>query len=247
MVSFCNYLGAWARTMSEHDQVETTGAASAAIHVGGVGVTLGAVMIAIVSILYATSPTAATMPVAAARLPEALEALRTSDGMQLWWIGVVGLTGDVIFAAGAMMVAFGLVLRGHPIKATGWLGIALSNIIFVSVDALVGRTFVTAASTSALEAGFVAAKSLSDALFISGTFAFGAGALLVFGPALIRSETLLSRAISFLGGSVGLLGVGAAVICLFGADAGQLLGLAIASGSAIFLIVGLRAATRALA
>ncbi|MDI4654983.1 hypothetical protein [Xanthobacter autotrophicus] len=231
--------------MTEGRQVETKDAASAAIRIGGVGVVLGAVMIAIVSGLYAASPTAATMPVVTVRLPEALEALRASDGMQLWWIGVVGLTGDVIFAAAAMMVAFGLVLRGQSIKAAGWLGIALSNIIFVSVDALVGRTFVTAASSGTSEAGFVAAKSFSDALFISGTFAFGAGALLVFGPALVRSGTSSSRAISFLGTAVGLLGAGAALICLFGADAGQLLGLAIAAGSAIFLIVGLRAATRA--
>jgi hypothetical protein len=145
------------------------------------------------------------------------------------------------------MVAFGLVLRGQSIKAAGWLGIALSNIIFVSVDALVGRTFVTAASSGTAEAGFVAAKNFSDALFISGTFAFGAGALLVFGPALVRSGTFSSRAISFVGMAVGLLGAGAALICLFGADAGQLLGVAIAAGSAIFLIVGLRAAKNALA
>jgi hypothetical protein len=232
--------------MTEGREVETKDAASAAIRTGGAGVVLGAVMIAIVSVLYAASPTAATMPVVAARLPEALEALRASDGMQLWWIGVVGLTGDVIFAAAAMMVAFGLVLRGQSIKTAGWLGIALSNIIFVCVDALVGRTFVTAASSGISEAGFVAAKSFSDALFISGTFAFGAGALLVFGPALTQSGTLSSRAISFLGMAVGLLGAGAALICLFGADAGQLLGLAIAAGSAIFLIVGLRAAKYAL-
>jgi hypothetical protein len=154
-------------------------------------------------------------------VPEALEALRASDGTQLWWIGVVGLTGDVIFAAAAMMVAFALVLRGQSIKAAGWLGIALSNIIFVGVDALVGRTFVTAASSGTSEAGFVAAKSFSDALFISGTFAFGAGALFVFGPALVRSGTFSSRAISFLGMAVGLLGAGAALICLFGADAGN--------------------------
>ncbi|MFG1248759.1 hypothetical protein [Xanthobacter flavus] len=233
--------------MTEHDQVETKDAASAAIRTGGAGVVLGAVMIAIVSGLYAASPTAATMPVVAARLPEALEGLRASDGTQLWWIGVMGLTGDVIFAAAAMMVAFGLVLRGQPIKAAGWLGIALSNIIFVGVDALVGRTLVMAASGDTSEAGFVAAKSFSDALFISGTFAFGAGALLLFGPALIPSGTFSSRAISFLGIAVGLVGVGAALICLFGVDAGQLLGLAIAAGSAIFLIVGMRAAKDALA
>lgn len=233
--------------MTEGRQVETKDAASAAIRIGGAGVVLGAVMIAIVSGLYAASPTAATMPVVTARLPEALEALRASGGMQLWWIGVVGLTGDVIFAAAAMMVAFGLVLRGQSIEAVGWLGIALSNIIFVGVDALVGRTFVTAASSGASEAGFLAVKSFSDALFISGTFAFGAGALLVFGPALVRSGTSSSRAISFLGTAVGLLGAGAALICLFGADAGQLLGLAIAAGSAIFLIVGLRAAKHVLA
>ncbi len=230
--------------MTERDQVETRDAASAAIRVGGVGVVLGSVMIAIVSGLYATSPTAATMPVVTARLPEALEALRASDGMQLWWIGVLGLTGDVVFAAASMMVAFGLVLRGQSIKATGWLGIALSNIIFVSVDALVGRTLAAAIGTS--EVGFVAAKSFSDALFISGTFAFGTGALILFGPALVQSGTLSSRAISFLGVAVGLLGAGAALICLFGADAGPSLGLAIAAGSAIFLIVGLRAATHAL-
>ncbi|MDI4655160.1 hypothetical protein [Xanthobacter autotrophicus] len=233
--------------MTEGRQVETKDAASAAIRIGGAGVVLGAVMIAVVSGLYAASPTAATMPVVTARLPEALEALRASDGMQLWWIGVVGLTGDVIFAAAAMMVAFGLVLRGQPIKAAGWLGIALSNIIFVSVDALVGRTLVAAASSGTSEAGFVATKSFSDALFISGTFAFGAGTLLLFGPVLIRSGTFSSRAISFLGIAVGLLGVGAALICLFGADAGQLLGLVIAAGSAIFLIVGMRAAKDALA
>lgn len=233
--------------MTESGQVEMKDAASAAIRIGGAGVALGAVMIAVVSGLYAAAPTAAAMPVVTARLPEALEALRASDGMQLWWIGVVGLTGDVIFAAAAMMVAFGLVLRGQSIKAAGWLGIALSNIIFVSVDALVGCTFVTAASSGTSEAGFVAVKSFSDALFISGTFAFGAGALLVFGPALVRSGTFSSRAISFLGMAVGLLGAGAALICLFGADAGQLLGLAIAAGSAIFLIVGMRAAKDALA
>jgi hypothetical protein len=231
--------------MTERDPVETKDAASAAIQVGGTGVVLGAVMIAIVSGLYAASPTAATMPVVTARLPEALEALRASGGMQLWWIGAVGLTGDVIFAAAATMVAFGLVLRGQSIKAAGWLGIALSNIIFVGVDALVGRTFVKAAMIGTSDAGFVAAKSFSDALFISGTFAFGAGALLLFGPALTRSGTLSSRAISFFGAAVGLFGAGAALICLFGADAGPLLGLAIAVGSAIFLIVGLRAATHA--
>ncbi|MFG1260912.1 hypothetical protein V5F79_26790 [Xanthobacter flavus] len=233
--------------MTESGQVEMKDAASAAIRIGGAGVALGAVMIAVVSGLYAASPTAAAMPVVTARLPEALEALRASDGMQLWWIGVMGLTGDVIFAAAAMMVAFGLVLRGQPIKAAGWLGIALSNIIFVGVDALVGRTLVMAASSGTSEAGFVAAKSFSDALFISGTFAFGAGALLLFGPALIPSGTFSSRAISFLGIAVGLVGVGAALICLFGVDAGQLLGLAIAAGSAIFLIVGMRAAKDALA
>lgn len=231
--------------MIERDEVETKDAATAAIRVGGAGVALGAAMIAVVSGLYAMSPTAATMPVVTARLPEALEALRASDGVQLSWIGVVGLTGDVVFAAAAMMVAFGLVLRGQSIKATGWLGIALSNVIFVSVDALVGRTLAVVA-TGTSEAGFVAAKSFSDALFISGTFAFGAGALLLFGPTLLRSGTFSSRAISFLGAAVGLLGAGAALICLFGADAGQLLGLAIAAGSAIFLIVGLRAATHAL-
>jgi hypothetical protein len=229
--------------MTERDQVETKDAASAAVRVGGVGVALGAGMIAIVSGLYATSPTAATMPVAMARLPEALEALRASDGTRLWWIRTIGMTGDVVFAAASMMVTFGLVLRGQSIKAAGWLGIALSNIIFVGVDALVGRTFVNATSG----AGFVAVKSLSDALFISGTFAFGTGALLLFGPALIRRGTLLSSLISSLGAAVGLLGASAALICLLGADAGQLLGLAIAAGSVIFMIVGLRAATHALA
>ncbi len=87
-------------------------------------------------------------------------------------------------------------------------------IIFVSVDALVGRTFAAAAAIGTSEVGFVAAKSFSDVLFISGTFAFGAGALLLFGPALIRRGTLSSRAISSLGTAVGLLGVGAALICL---------------------------------
>lgn len=233
--------------MTQRDPVDRKDAASAAIQVGGAGVVLGAIMVAIVSGLYAASPAAATMPVVAARLPEALEALRASDGVPLWWIGVVGLMGDVIFAAAAMMIAFGLLSRGQSIKAAGWLGIALSNIIFVSVDALVGRTFVKAASIATSEAAFAAVKSFSDALFISGAFAFGAGALLLFAPALIRRGTLSSRAISSLGVAVGLLGVGAAVLCLLGADAGQLLGLAIAAGSAIFLIVGLRAATHGLA
>jgi hypothetical protein len=227
------------------DQVEATDAASAAIRTGGAGVVVGALMIALVSALYAASPTAATMPVVAARLPEALAALRASEGVHLWWIGAVGLTGDVVFAAAAMMVAFGLVLRGHSLKAAGWLGIALSNIIFVSVDALVGRTFANVASIGTSEAGFVAVKSFSDALFISGTFAFGAGALLLFASALVRSESFSSRAISLLGLGVGVLGTGAALACLLGADAGQLLGLAIALGSAVFLVVGVRAATHA--
>jgi hypothetical protein len=231
--------------MTDQGQVEIGNAASAAIRAGGVGAILGAAMIATVSALYATSPVAATMPVVAARLQEALEALRASDGFQLWWIGVVGLTGDVIFAAAAMMVSFGLVLRGQSIKAAGWLGIALSNIIFVGVDALVGRTFVGVASIGTSEAGFVAAKNFSDALFVSGTFAFGVGALLVLLPTVIGRAQWPWRMVALVGVVVGLLGVGSSLICLFGADAGPLLGLAIAAGSVIFLIVGLRAAMTA--
>lgn len=158
---------------------------------------------------------------------------------------MVGLTGDVIFAVAAIMVSFGLVLRVQPIKAMGWLGIAVSNIIFIGVDALVGRTFAGAASVSTSEAGFVAAKSLSDALFISGTFAFGVGALLVLLPMVISRGRWPWRIFSLVGVAVGLLGVGSALICLLGADAGPLLGLAIAAGSIIFLIVGLRAAATA--
>jgi hypothetical protein len=45
-------------------------------------------------------------------------------------------------------------------------------VFFVGVDALVGRTFAAAAMGTS-EVGFVTAKSLSDALFISGAFAFG--------------------------------------------------------------------------
>ncbi|MDD2878581.1 MAG: hypothetical protein PHT60_08615 [Acidiphilium sp.] len=230
--------------MTARDNQEIKDVATATIRTGGAGVVVGTVMVAIVSGLYAASPAAATLPVVAARLPEALEALHASDGAQLWWIGVMGLTGDTIFAVAAMMVSFGLVLRGQPIQAAGWLGIALSNIIFVGVDALVGRTFVNAASISSSQAGFVAAKALSDALFISGTFAFGAGTLLLFAPALSRSGSLPSRAISLLGSAIGLFGAVGALICLLGANAGQLLGLAIAAGSAIFLITGLRAAMR---
>jgi hypothetical protein len=231
--------------MVERGQVELQEIAEGAIRTGGAGVVLGVVMIAIISGLYAASPPELTMPVVAARLPEALEVLRTSGAAQLWWIGAVGLTGDVVFAAASMMVSFGLMLRGEPVQAMGWVGVALSNILFVGVDALVGRTFVNAASVSGSEAGFVAAKSFSDALFISGTFAFGAGALLAFAPMLMRNGSLQSRLIPLLGTAVGLLGSVGALFCLLGADAGQLLGLAIAAGSAVFLIVGLRAATRA--
>jgi len=230
-------------TTEENDPYQNN-PSSATIRLGGLILAIGSLCIGIVSYFYAISPKAATMPVVTSRLGEAWAA---TQGIQdaLRPIGLFGLTGDIIFVVGALILAICLILRKQIISATGLLTTALSSSLFVAVDALVGRTLGITTMDLNSAGAFLLAKSLSDSLFIAATFASGLGLLLFFIPRLFTPTSLRERIVPTLGTIVGVSGTLIPIFCLLGADMGPLLGLSIGAGSALFLIIGIRTAITA--
>jgi hypothetical protein len=211
---------------------------------GGLLVALGSAGVAITSACYALSPASTALPVVESRIPEAL-ADAAGGASTMWAAGTAGMIGDVLFATGAVVLAMHALETRRPVAAAGWTALAISNLVFVVVDALVGRVLVPMAQLDTTGLSFHFAKRLFDALFVIGTFAFGVGSLLALVPGSLAPD---ARRWRLLTPSATILGAGAivaAVLCLFGADLGQVLGLAITAGSLLFTIVGVQLAQSA--
>ena len=152
--------------------------------------------------------------------------------------GVVGMPGDVLMVAGCTMIAAMRQRAGATTSAVGWGLLALSCLLFVLVDALVGYVLPPVASGS--HAGsYALARSLFDVLFSIGGWTLGLGALLATrgepGPELawapLRSCMALAGVLGLLANTSHLLGgpgaplIGAAVVLTTVAALGAALGL----------------------
>ncbi|MEJ0026808.1 MAG: hypothetical protein WDN01_12340 [Rhizomicrobium sp.] len=208
-----------------------------AIRAGGVVLALGAAGVVATSVLYGVSPPAAAMPLVPADLAAALAgAIRGATTMHL--AGLIGVFGDVLVAAAALLFGQHEVARGRGIAAMGWFLIAISTVLFAVVDSIVG--YALSQSARQAPAAFPATKNLFDALFLLGTATFGLGAVLALATSrthglgrLLALLAVAAGAVALLDGALGLCGVGIPP---------HLLGAGIAGGSLVFTLIGIRLA-----
>ncbi|MBO0763633.1 MAG: hypothetical protein J2P50_03445 [Hyphomicrobiaceae bacterium] len=196
----------------------------------------GAVGIVATSALYGLSPPHAAMPMLPLDLEAALAgAVRGRATMHA--AGLFGVPGDVVVSASGLLLGLLEAAKGRGFAAMGWFLIAVSTVLFAAVDTLVG--FVLPALAAAGAQQFLPAKILFDALFLTGTATFGAGAVMallphVSGtgeiPRLLAVPALLTGLVALGSGALGLLGVGVEP---------HVMGIGIAGGSVLFALIGL--------
>jgi len=208
---------------------------------GGGAVALGSAGVVVTSVFYALSPSAAALP--AQPLDRALALAGSIAGARIMYAaGTVGIFADLVMAAGALLITAELVRRTRGLAAIGWAVMLLSIIIFIFVDAIVAHVLGPLAATKDGAVAFVGFKRLFDVLFLLGTVAFGAGAILALGSDLRASAPLARRPLSLIGVLAGLATVIAAVACFFGFPLEQGVGISIGFGAALFVAIGLQIA-----
>jgi hypothetical protein len=237
----CQYQQGNFKGMSQQDQTR----ASVAIFWGGLWVALGAFGVVITSVLYAIAPAQAVLPIANVPIQNAL---RASVAGQPWMVaaGSVGMFADVALAAGT----FVLLVYGRPsrsgLEASGWAWLAITNLIFVLVDALVSRVLGPVAASGGPEYAFSGFKHLFDVLFVIGTITFGVGSISVLWGEMRADSPVVHRAISSLGMIIGAAGFVSAVSYFAGINLAPVIGVSIGAGSLVFTVVGIQIARTAL-
>ncbi len=206
---------------------------------GGAAVALGSLGVTVTSVLYALSPPAAALPKQpfdhALALAGAVAGARTMFGA-----GTVGIFSDIVMATGALLVASEMALRGRGIAVAGWIAILLSIVVFTFVDAIVGYVLGPVAAIRDGTAAFAGFKRLFDVLFLLGTTAFGAGAMLALTNEMRSTAPMVSKPVALAGALAGLAGVLTAVACFAGFPLQQGVGLSVGLGSAVFAVIGVQ-------
>ncbi|MDR2011888.1 MAG: hypothetical protein LBQ20_02315 [Rhodanobacter sp.] len=201
---------------------------------GGFVLALGTAGVMVTSAFYGISPPQAALPVIPVDFAAAASAApRGQATMHL--AGLFGVLGDVLYCAAGLLLGAIELVRGRGFAAIGWFLIAISGIVFVGVDALVG--FVLAQSAN--EAAFAAVKRLFDVLFLLGTATFGLGVLAAFAGRLRAGENarllygfaVAMGCVATLSGLAGLLGM---------AVNPHILGISIAGSATLFTVIGIR-------
>jgi hypothetical protein len=206
---------------------------------GGAALALGSLGVTATSVLYALSPPAAALPAQpfdqASALAGAVAGARTMFGA-----GTVGIFSDIVMAVGALLVALELARRGRGLAVAGWIAILLSIVVFTFVDAIVGYVLGPVAAMRDGAGAFAGFKRLFDVLFLLGTTAFGAGAMLALTNEMQSKAPIVSKSVALVGALSGLAGVLAAAACFAGFPLEQGVGISIGLGSAVFIAIGVQ-------
>jgi hypothetical protein len=206
---------------------------------GGTALALGSLGVTAASVLYALSPPAAALPAQpfdqASALAGAVAGART-----MFAAGTVGVFSDIVLAVGALLVALELARRGRGLAVAGWIAILLSVVVFTFVDAIAGYVLGPVAAMRDGAGAFTGFKRLFDVLFLLGTTAFGAGAMLALTNEMQSSAPIASKPVALAGALTGLAGVLAAGACFAGFPLEQGVGISIALGSAVFAAIGVQ-------
>jgi len=207
------------------------------LRAGGAAVALGSFGVTATSVLYALSPPAAALP--AQPFDQALALAGAVAGARtMFAAGAVGIFSDIVMAVGALLVALELARRGRSLAVAGWIAILLSIVVFTLVDAIVGFVLGPVAVLKDGAGAFTAFKRLFDVLFLLGTTAFGAGAMLALTNEMRSAVPIVSKPVAIAGALTGMAGVLAAGACLAGFPLEQAVGISIGLGSAVFVAIG---------
>ena len=206
---------------------------------GGAALSLGSLGVTATSVLYALSPPAAALPAQpfdqASAVAGAIAGART-----MFAAGTVGIFSDIVMAVGAMRVALELSRRGRGLAVAGWAAMLLSIVIFTLVDAIVGYVLSPVAAMADGAGAFAGFKRLFDVLFLLGTTAFGAGAMLGLTSEIQSSAPIMGKPVALAGALTGLAAVLAAGASFAGFPLEQGVGISIGLGSAIFVAIGVQ-------
>jgi hypothetical protein len=206
---------------------------------GGAALALGSLGVAATSVLYAFSPPAVALPAQpfdrAAALVGAVAGARA-----MFAAGTFGIFSDIALGVGVLLVALELARRGRGIAVAGWIAILLGIFVFTLVDAILGYVLGPLAATGDGAAAFGGFKRLFDVLFLLGTTAFGAGAMLALTNDMRSSAPIAPKPAALAGTVTGLAGVLSAAACFAGFPLQQGVGISIGIGSAIFAAIGVQ-------
>jgi hypothetical protein len=212
-------------------------AGDAVLHFGGAAIALGSLGVVISSIFYALSPAAAALPAQPFNEAAAL-AGAVSGASVMHWAGAVGIFADIAFATGCLLAMLSNARRDRAMAAAGWAAVALSQILFIVVDAVAGFTLAPLAASPETIGAFIGFKTLFDALFLLATFTFGLGAAFSLWLEIQTPGGAVGKPLAYAGLAVGALAMIAALACFAGIPFQAGVGLAIAAGSVVFTAVG---------
>lgn len=212
--------------------------ASMAVFWGGLWVAIGAFGVVITSVLYAIAPALAVLPMTNVLISVVRQA---SIVGQPWMAaaGDVGIFSDVAFATGALVLLVHRRSNGSGLEASGWAWLAVTNLIFVVVDALVSHVLGPVALLGGPEDAFSGFKHLFDVLFVLGTVTFGIGSITLLWSEVRTGSPVMPRGISCIGIVIGAVGLVSAASYFVGINLALLIGVAIGAGSLIFTVVGI--------
>jgi hypothetical protein len=214
-----------------------TSAGDAVLRFGGTTIAVGSFGVVLSSVFYALSPAAAALPAQPFNEAAALAGAVSGAGV-MHWAGAIGIFADIAFAMGCLLAMLSYARRERAMAAAGWATVALSQILFIVVDAVAGFTLAPLAASPATIGAFIGFKTLFDALFLLATFTFGLGAAFSLWPEVQTSGAAVSKPLAYAGLAVGALAMIAALACFAGIPFQAGVGLAIAAGSVVFTLVG---------
>ncbi|MDP1919852.1 MAG: hypothetical protein Q8L14_26595 [Myxococcales bacterium] len=197
-------------------------------------VATGAAGIVVTSGLYGAAPELAALPHAPLQLAE-VGAATVEGASLLKAAGGVGLAGDVVLIAGALLVMVAALRSERTRAAAGWAFVALATLVFIGVDALAAGVLPQLAQSPAQ---FEGPRRLFDVFWVLGTATFGIGGLLTVDRAVLRQAPVAAWMARVAAG----VAVGSTLAFLVGVPSGLVMGLSIGFGAAAFAGLGARMA-----
>jgi hypothetical protein len=213
------------------------GGGNKVLEAAGIAMTVGWLGVLVTTAFYAVSPPAAAMPHQPFHLGAALEGA-AAGAATMTAASFAGMFSDIVLATGTLLVALELARRGRGVAAAGWVAMFLSVVIFTLVDTLVGQVLVPLAATQGAVGAFAGFKYLFDALFLLGTIAFGAGAVVALASDCRSAAPLVPRPLAWIGIAIGAFGIAAALGCFAHLPLDLAVGASIGLGALLFTIIG---------
>ncbi|MGA2126412.1 MAG: hypothetical protein ABSG76_09695 [Xanthobacteraceae bacterium] len=205
-----------------------------------VAIAAGAAGVIATSAFYGLSPPQAALPMPDPMMVQASDAAATGAAL-LKAGGTIGIVSDVVLVIGALVLMARRTASEDGLERLGWAGIAVSALVFVTVDAMAGYVLPEVAVMPNGAAAFAGFKRLFDVLFVLGTLAFGAAMMAIFWNER-RSGARILGTIGFL---TGLLATIVSCAYFIGVNLAQPIGISVAVGSVLFTLLGVQLAMRA--